>query len=204
VVINVDVTEYRAPITRYEVGLAGNRPGAKLLKQRYSSAWFSAPKLQSKQLDVAAGAGFQKFVDKYAEVTTFDPWSDVNLYFQRRSAGFSRFSILNTAAMAAASEAIAGWFCETAHSWALLLRPPRVTPDLIFLDTATGRWVLVEVKATARARLGTKVTTDMTKLLRHLSSVYMLSKGKYTAVILTVQVKDESSVALQSVVLEVQ
>ena len=65
--------------------------------------------------------------------------------------------------------------------------------DLIFLDTATGRWVLVEVKATARKRLGTKVTTDMTKLLRHLSSVYMLRNGKYTAVIVTVQVKDESS-----------
>jgi hypothetical protein len=73
------------------------------------------------------------------------------------------------------------------------------------LDTATGRWVLVEVKATARTRLGTKVTTDMTKLLRHLSSVYMLSKGKYTAVIVTVAGReDESSVSLQSVVLEVQ
>lgn len=49
--------------------------------------------------------------------------------------------------------------------------------------------MLVEVKATARKRLGTKVTTDMTKLLRHLSSVYMLRNGKYTAVIVTVQSK---------------
>ena len=176
-VINVDITEYRAPVTAYEVGLAGNRSGAKLLKERYSSAWFSSPQSQSKQLDVTPSAGFQKLVDKYAEVTTHDPWSDVTLYFQRLSSGPLRFPILNTAAMAAASEAIAGWFCETSHPWGLLLRPPRVTPDLIFMDTATGRWVLVEVKATARPHLGTKSTTDLDKIASQPIELTGTSKG---------------------------
>jgi hypothetical protein len=169
-VINVDIIEYRAAITKYEVGLAGNRPGAKLLKDRYSQAWFSSPISDAKQLDLTRAGGFQAYVDAYTEVTTSDPWNDVELYFQRLIAAPSRFPILNTAAMAAASEAIAGWFCETAHPWVLLLRPPRITPDLILVDTDNDRWVLVEVKATARQRLGSRATTDMTKPLRNLSS----------------------------------
>ena len=113
--INIDIVEYRAAITKYEVGLAGNRPGAKLLKDRYSQAWFLSRTTDVKQLDPTEAGGFQAYVDAYTEVTTADPWNDVELYFQRVIAAPSRVPILNTAAMAAASEAIAGWFCETAH-----------------------------------------------------------------------------------------
>jgi len=92
--------------------------------------------------------GFQRYVMKYSEGVLGDPWADIVLYYDQAAVlagaptplGFPpRYPLLNSAAMAMAAEALAGWFCQASYPWAFLGRPQRVSPDMISTtDRAVG------------------------------------------------------------------
>ena len=162
-ILDVSVTEYRHTITTQEIGLTRDRRTISILRKTHTPTWFSNPVRRQLIVDFTIQPGFQWYVDKYSEVTTQEPWNDVTSYFQR-IAGIRRAPapqgglfyplrnqpLLNTAAMASAAEAIAGWYCETYCNWDLVTRPLRVTPDLIFVDSVSRRLALVEVKSTSK------------------------------------------------------
>lgn len=213
--LSVRITEYRCVISGHQLGLVRDTHTAAVLRRRYAPSWFASPKSWIWTADLAAPPGFQWQVDKYAEVVTKDPWDDVVLYFARRARAGGlpvgpgplfypgRYPILNSAAMASAAEAIAGWFCRQFYGWELVVRPPRVTPDLIFLEPESRRYALVEVKSSGRTGdVRSKLTTDMIKLLRVLNSSKQLRPGAYFAALVMVQVATASEVVLTSLVLE--
>ena len=214
-IVNVAVTEYWHQITPHEVGLARDTHTASVLRANYSPAWFSTPKHWNWPADFSSGRGFQWYVNKYAEVTTDNPWNDVLLYFANLAkvkgsptpTGLlyypGRYPILNSAAMAAAAEALVGWFCQMHYNWDLVIRPPRVTPDLVFRDRTSKRWGLVEVKSSGRlGDVRNKLTTDMIKLLRVLSSTKQLRPKPYYAALVMVQVAGPTDAWLTSLILE--
>ena len=213
-IINVSVTEYRHSITAHEVGLTRDTQTVSRLREQHVPSWFSAPTQSQWQADLNAGPGFQWYVDKYTEVTTSEPWKDVELFFQRLDAvgrwtGHggnllypSRNPLLNTAAMANSAEALAGWFCEESYDWELITRPQRVSPDIVFLHHS-GRLALVEVKSTGSSGgvLG-RMTTEMIKLLRILAATKLLRPNLYYVVLMMVQITGPTEVNLTSLVLE--
>jgi hypothetical protein len=218
-ILDVSVTEYRQTITAHEIGLVRDRQTISRLRKQYAPSWFASPNDWQRQVDLDVGRGFQWYVDKYSEVTTREPWNDVTLYF-RRTAGIRRAQptqgglfytlrnqpVLNIAAMASAAEAIAGWFCETHYTWDLVIRPLRVTPDMVFFDSSSRRLALVEVKSTSKpstvGHIRTKLTTEMIKLLTVLAPTKLLQPGQFIAALIMVQVEDSSKVHLTSLVLE--
>ncbi len=215
-ILNVSVTEYRHPVTAHEVGLTRDTLTISRLRERYVPSWFSS-RARSQwqwQADLDAGTGFQTYVDKYTEVTTSEPWNDVELFFDRlaavgRRASYGgslyypgRYPLLNSAAMANAAEALAGWFCEEHYDWDLATRPRRVSPDIVFRDKG-GRWALVEVKSTGRSgSVRAKMTNEMIKLLRILATTKLLRPRLYFVVLIMIQVAGPSDVKLTSLVLE--
>ncbi len=214
-ILNVSVTEYRHSVTAHEVGLTRDTHTVSRLREQYVPSWFSTPNQWQWKADLAANRGFQWYVDKYTEVTTSEPWNDVDLFFQRlarvgaRSARVGpllytlRYPILNAAAMASAAEALAGWFCETHYNWDLITRPQRVSPDMVFHDSRSGRLALVEVKSTGRSgSVRSKVTGEMIKLLRVLAITKQLRPRPYYVALIMVQVAGPTDVALSSLVLE--
>lgn len=214
-ILDVSVTEYRHDVTALEIGLSRDKRTETMLRRTYVPAWFTNPYHWQQQADLYAPPGFQHYVDMYSEVTTKDPWDDIVLFFQRASAlGQAQFLSsalhypiktheLNIAAMASASEALAGWFCENHYGWDLYARPSKVTPDIVFRDSASGRLALVEVKSSGR--LGnpkSKLTTDMIKLLNILPHTKLLRPNKYYVVLIMVQVSGPYSVDLTSLRLD--
>ena len=214
-ILDVSVTEYRHDVTALEIGLSRDKRTESMLRRTYVSAWFTNPRHWQQQADLNAPPGFQHYVDKYSEVTTKDPWDDIVLFFQRApalgqaqfSSGALRYPVktheLNIAAMASASEALAGWFCEDRYGWDLYARPSRVTPDIVFRDSSSGRLALVEVKSSGR--LGnprSKLTTDMIKLLNILPHTKLLHPHKYYVGLIMVQVSGPNSVDLTSLRLD--
>lgn len=214
-ILNVSVTEYRHPVTAHEVGLTRDTHTVSRLREQYVPLWFSAPFQRQWRADLTASPGFQWYVDKYAEVVTNEPWSDVELFFQRLAAVgrgpipssrlyySGRYPLLNTAAMASGAEALAGWFCEVHYNWDLFTRPQRVSPDMVFRDNRSGRWALVEVKSSGRlGSVRSKLTTEMIKLLRILASTKLLSPSLYSVALIMIQVAGPTEVDLTSLVLE--
>src|SRR5207244_516908 len=122
-VIVVNVAEYRSKITSYQVGLSRDTHSVRTLRKNYAPGWFLKPNQSVWKADFGARPGFQHYVNKYAEVVTLNPWDDVVEFFRRAPTNLSigglppgplhypmRYPLLNTAAMAAAAEALAGWF----------------------------------------------------------------------------------------------
>ncbi len=219
-ILDVSVTEYRYTITSEQVGLTRDRQTLSILRNQQVPHWYSSESQWKWQADLTAGRGFQWYVDKYSEVTTQNPWDDVELYFRRvqRAARVGPTQIpipqsrllypanrpvLNTFAMASAAEAIAGWFCETHYNWNLYRRPLKVTPDMIFRDNQSRRLALVEVKSTSSLRnIRSKLTTEMINLLKVLAPTKLINPGRYYAGLIMVQVADFSEVHLTSLILE--
>lgn len=213
-ILNVSVTEYRHSITAQEVGLTRDTQTVSRLREQYVPSWFSAPTRSQWQADLDSTPGFQWYVDKYSEVVTSEPWSDVELFFQRLAAVGRRTAhgrnlyypgrdpLLNTAAMAYSAEALAGWYCEESYNWDLITRPQRVSTDIVFLDQS-GRWALVEVKSTGRSgSVRGKMTTEMIKLLRILAATKLLRPDLYYVVLMMVQVVGPTDIRLTNLVLE--
>jgi hypothetical protein len=157
--------------------------------------------------------GFQRYVMKYSEVVLGDPWADIVLYYDQAAVlagaptplGFPpRYPLLNSAAMAMAAEALAGWFCQANYPWAFLGRPQRVSPDMIFYDRQNSRYALIEVKSSGRSSFSIerKLTSDMIKLLRTLALTKQISAGRYIAGVIVVQVTGKTSATLSSLLLE--
>jgi hypothetical protein len=214
-ILAISVTEYRYKIAPHELGLVRDTHTAKRLRQVYAPGWFKSRSVYPWKVDLNAPPGFQSQVDKYAEVVTQNPWNDVELYFTRfaKASGLAtgpgilhypgRYPILNSAAMAAAAEGIAGWYCRERYGWEFVARPPRVTPDLIFRERATKRYALVEVKSSGRSGdIKKKLVTEMMKLLRILNSSKQLRPGAYYAGIIMVQVAGANDVRLTGLILE--
>ena len=215
-ILDVAVTEYRHVVTSYEVGLTRDKHTESILRKEHAPAWFSNPVRSQATLDFAASRGFQWYVDKYSEVATQDPWDDISLFFRRAARVgqirlrppsallyTAQYPILNTSAMASASEALAGWFCETHYNWDLLLRPRRVTPDMVLLDRTSRQLALVEVKSTSKlGSVTARMTTETIKLLRVLAATKLLYPGSYYSVLIMVQVEDPSAIRLTSLALE--
>ena len=110
---------------------------------------------------------------------------------------------MSVSAMASASEAIAGWFCQEEYGWDLYFRPTRVTPDIIFSDNENGRRAIVEVKSSGdMGNPASKITTEMINLLRALAPMKLLNPAIYNAVLIMVQVANPTEVSLTSLVLE--
>ena len=214
-ILNVSVTEYRPLVTAHELGLARDTHTVARLRQRYAPSWFSNPSNWVWRPDLDAAPGFQHYVDKYAESSTLAPWEDVILFFNRLAAVSgtpitpgplyypARYPLLNTAAMASATEALAGWFCEQYHHWSLISRPARVTPDLLFRDPTNHRWALIEVKSSGKlGDVKKKLTTFMIKLLPILASTKLLRPNLYYAGVILAQVASPTDVHLTSLILE--
>lgn len=214
-VLNVSGVEYRNQIDPRVLGLVRDTHTEKVLRSQYAPAWFQRPTPLSWSADLTSARGFQWYVDKYSEAVTVEPWDDVVQFFGRlgKAAGKpapipplfypARFPILNTAAMAAAAEALAGWFCEYRYGWQLIIRPPRVTPDLVFLDSSSLQYVNVEVKSSGKVvDVKAKLLTEMIKVLRVLNASKQLRPGPYVAALVMVQVKSAAEVVLSSLVLE--
>ena len=214
-ILNVSVTEYRYSVTAHEVGLTRDTYTVSRLREQYVPSWFSTPNQWQWRADLAGNPGFQWYVDKYTEVTTSGPWNDVDLFFQRLAAVGrgsvqggplfypGRYPLLNTAAMASAAEALAGWFCEVHYNWDLITRPQRVSPDMVFHDSRSGRLALAEVKSTGRSgSVRSKLTTEMIKLLRILAITKQLRPSPYYVALIMVQVAGPTDVELTSLVLE--
>ena len=216
-ILDVSITEYRQTVTAYEVGLTRDRQTESRLRQQYTPAWFANPVRRQITADFTTAPGFQWYVDKYSEVTTSDPWNDIERYFQRANLvgrqGHGQpnvlsypvsYPILNITAMASAAEALAGWYCETPYiDWSLHVRPSRVTPDMVFRDNASGRFALVEVKSSGN--MGdprSKLTTEMIKLLKVLAPTKLLNRSLYYVALIMVQVASATQVDLTSLVLE--
>ena len=215
-ILDVSVTEYRQTITAHEIGLVRDRQTISRLRRQNVPSWFASPNDWRRPVDLDVERGFQWYVDKYSEVTTRDPWNDVELYF-RRTAGIRRARhaqddlfyplrnepLLNIAAMASAAEAIAGWLCETHYTWDLVTRPLRVTPDMVFFDSVSRRLALVEVKSTSKTGdIRSRLTTEMISLLKVLAPTKLLQPGPFIAALIMVQVANPSEVHLTSLVLE--
>ena len=215
-IIDVEVTEYRHGITTDQIGLSRDTHSQKRLRSTYAPGWFSSPSRWLWRADLAASPGFQHKVDKFAEVTAVEPWQDIIEYFARKAVAGGvqpptgalhypgRYPILNTGAMAAATEGLAGWFCEDRYHWHLIERPPRVTPDFVFAERGTGRYATVEVKSSGRlADPKSKLETDMIKVLRMLAPTKLLRPSvHYYAGLIMIQVAHATSVRLTSLVLE--
>ena len=214
-ILDVSVTEYRHSVTAHEVGLTRDTHTVSRLRKQYVPSWFSRPTQRLWRADLTASPGFQWYVDKYAEVITNEPWNDVELFFQRLAAVGrgpippgplfypGRYPLLNTAAMASAAEALAGWFCEVHYNWDLVTRPQRVSPDMVFRDSLSGRWALVEVKSSGRlGNVRSKLTAEMIKLLRILAATKQLRPIPYYVALIMVQVAGPTDVKLSSLVLE--
>ncbi len=217
-IIDVSVTEYRHAVTAQEIGLTRDRYTTPRLRERYVPSWFHSPKMWTWKADLTTHPGFQRYVDKYTEFITEEPWNDVVLFFQRRAvvgrgpiqpSGLfypsGRYPLLNTAAMAGSAEALAGWFCEDHYNWDLITRPQRVSPDMVFRDSNSGRWALVEVKSTSSSRsVRSQLITDMIKLLRTLPHTKLLgpSTSLYYVVLIMIQVAGPTDVELTSLALE--
>ena len=161
----------------------------------------------------ADGREFQPYVDRYSEVVASEPWKDIELYFERkevvdRAPSDALFypdnrPILNTAALASATEALAGWFCEERYGWTLAFRPQRVSPDMVFADSANDRLALVEVKSSSvPINVIGRLTSDMIDLLRALAFTKYLSPARYCAALIMVQLVGPSNANLTSLVLE--
>jgi len=211
--LTVTVTEHKATLSAREIGLARDAFSAKVLRQKYAPAWFASPSRSVWNADLKAAPGFDRYVAKYAEVVLSSPWDDVVLFYDQSAKlagaptplGFPpRFPLLNTAAMAMAAEALAGWYCESTRHWAFLGRPQRVSPDLIFYDIAKNQFALIEVKSsgTSSFNVERRLTSDMIKLLRTLAMTKQLSKGRYAVGVVMVRVSGRASAALDSVLLE--
>ena len=215
-ILDVSVTEYRHTITTQDVGLARDRQTISILRKTHAPAWFTNPVRSQLTADFTAPPGFQWYVDKYSEVTTQEPWNDIQLYFRRASRLQSSQPqqsmlyfplrsqpLLNIAAMASAAEAIAGWYCETYYNWGLVARPLRVTPDMIFYDNASSRLALVEVKSTSNMGNPTsKLTTEMINLFKVLAPTKLLHPSRFIAALIMIQVVSATEVHLTSLVLE--
>jgi hypothetical protein len=211
-VLSVDVTQYTHGFDRKDIGRTRDAFTAKLLRQHAANTWFANPKISVWPADFSVAPGFDWFVRKYAEVILGDPWRDVELYFNNAAAlqganplGYPpRHPLLNTAAMAMAAEALAGWFCETNYPWAFIGRPQRVSPDLIFYDRAQARYVLIEVKSSGREtwNVRAKLTTDMINLLRTVAPTKHLTPSKYVAGVIAIQVIGPAAASLSSLILE--
>ena len=221
-ILSVKVTEYRRDVDAHVISLARDSNTAAVLRRDYAKKWFDHSKQWPWQADLNAGRGFQWQVVKYAEVVTKEPWKDVQLYFDLRAKvggpptpstitltgplkNPARYPILNTAAMAAASEALAGWFCREYYDWDFVARPPRVTPDLEFWDKNEKRFALVEVKSSARMsdiqKLQNKLVTDMIKLLKVLHGMKYIDKGLYYVGVIAIQISSPTDVRLTSLLL---
>lgn len=213
-ILNVSVTEYRRELTHLEIGLARDRLTVATLRREHVPNWFANPTNFRMRADFGAdGRGFQPYVDRYSEVATSEPWKDIELYFERKEgvgyapAGALFYSdnrpILNTAALASATEALAGWFCEERYGWTLAHRPQRVSPDMVFTDNANDRLALVEVKSSSvQVNVIGRLTANMIDLLRILAFTKYLSPARYFAALIMVQLVGPDSVNLTSLVLE--
>ena len=213
-ILNVSVTEYRHAVTPHEVGLTRDRHTVSILRNQHAPQWFSNPTRWQWSADLASAPGFQWYVDMYSEVTTQEPWNDIDLFFRRVARiGYNQnpqgallypsYPMLNIAAMASASEALAGWFCEKYYNWDLYVRPSRVTPDMIFQDIASGRLALVEIKSSGKlGNVQSKLTTEMIKLLKVLAPTKQLYPSRYYLALIMLQIADAANVNLTSLVLE--
>ena len=214
-ILDVAVTEYRHTVTPHEIGLTRDRRTESILRQRYAPNWFSNPVQSQWTPDLTRGQGFQSYVDKYAEVTTQEPWDDIALFFQR-AARLGQVQmppggllypvhrpILNISAMASASEGLAGWFCEDYYSWGLEIRPTRVTPDMVFRDYSTRRLALVEVKSSGNMdNPRRKLIAEMINLFKVLAPTKLLRPSRYYVGLIMVQVESPTKADLTSLVLE--
>ena len=211
-ILDVSVTEYRHALTTRQIGLTLDRRTIALLRRESASTWFENPTTRRLTVDFTATPGFQWYVDMYSEAAALEPWRDIEYYFQQGNNDsvsqerllFSRDApILSVSAMASASEAIAGWFCQEEYGWDLYFRPARVTPDIIFSDNENGRRAVVEVKSSSdMGNPASKMTTDMINLLKALAPMKMLNPAIYNAVLIMVQVANATEVSLTSLVLE--
>ena len=213
--LEVSVAEYRRVLTPREIGLTRDARTVSTLRNDYAPLWFSNRTDWRWRADFDAPPGFQRYVDMYSEVTTHQPWDDVALFFDRVAKAESGdisldplsypepSPLLNSAAMASASEALAGWFCETHYGWERSIRPQRVSPDIVFRERTTGRWALVEVKSSSRlGNLRSQMTSDMIDLLRILAATKQLRPGRYSVNIIMIQVVGVAEVNLTSLILE--
>ena len=210
-ILDVSVTEYRHAVTGREIGLTLDRGTVASLRQESAPAWFENPSRRRLTLDFAAGRGFQWYVDRYSEAAALEPWRDIEYYFQQRNNDsvsqerlLSRDApTMSVSAMASASEAIAGWFCQEQYGWDLYFRPARVTPDIIFRDNENGRRAIVEVKSSSDMGNPTsKITTEMINLLKALAPMKLLNPAIYSAALIMVRVANATEVSLTSLVLE--
>jgi hypothetical protein len=214
VIIDVNVVEYHSLISSYEIGLSRDTHTVKTLRKKYAPRWFLKGKPSKWRADLAANGGFQQYVDKYAEVVALGPWDDVVEFFRRAPSNVSTlppgplsypasYPLLNTAAMAAATEALAGWFCQSKYGWDAITRPPRLTPDLIFRDRTTKRWALVEVKSSgSRTDPQRKIKTEIVKVLKLLAATKALRPSQYLVGLVFVQVIGPSTADLTCLILE--
>lgn len=175
----------------------------------YISSWLAAPaavspyNLQSPTFDL------QSYIDKYSEQTTADPLQDIRKYFTASGSGGTTYggiptgsSILayrpkklqvNTAAVAAIGEGLAGWYLEDIEGLTCIVRPSGVSPDLIFEEPGTGRYALVEVKTRLEGTAG-KMRTQMNEgvftVLDVLAKTKLIRKGLYLAYAMVVVIYD--------------
>ena len=212
-ILNISVTECRRELTHLQIGMTRDRLTVPTLRRDYAPKWFENPREWRWEVDTEAGMGLQMYVNKYSEVATSEPWKDIELYFKRddvangESSGAllypSKRPTLNTAAMASASEALAGWFCEYRYGWSFVDRPRTVSPDIVFQDSANDRIALVEVKSSSlRRNIAGRMTTDMIDLLRILAFTKYLKPSRYCAALIMVQLVGVSDINLTSLVLE--
>ena len=221
-ILSVNVNEHHADVDSHVIGLARDSNTAAVLRRDYAEKWFDYSNQWLWSADLSAGRGFQWQVDKYAEVVTVEPWKDVQFYFaQKAKVGGPptpstiiltgplknppRYPILNSAAMAAASEALAGWFCRVHYGWDFIARPPRVTPDLEFWDKNEKRFALIEVKSSGKVgdiqKKKNKLVNDMIKLLRVLHGTKYIQNGFYYAGVIAIQIASPTDVRLTSLLL---
>ena len=218
-ILDVAVTEYRHTITAHEIGLVRDRQTVSRLRKQYAPSWFSRSNQWQWKANLSPGRpperAFQWYVDKYSEFTTQNPWDDVVLFLQRAgNAGlvqnlptgrllYPSYPIMNTAAMASAAEGLAGWFCESYYGWELVVRPPRVTPDMVFRDISSGRIALVEVKSSSRPGNPTgQLTSEMIKLLKVLAPTKLIRRSNYFTGLVRVHVEGPTTVNLAVLLLE--
>lgn len=213
--LEVSVAEYRRALTPREIGLTRDARTVSTLRSEYVPLWFANRTDWQWRADFDAPPGFQRYVDMYSEFTTHQPWDDVELFFDRvekakndgalldpLSYSDSR-PLLNSAAMASAAEALAGWFCETHYGWEKVNRPQMVSPDILFFDEENGLLAMVEVKSSSMSgNLRSRLTSAMIDLLKILAPTKQLRPGRYCVNIIMIQVVGVDEVNLTSLVLE--
>ena len=213
--LEVSVSEYRRVLTPREIGLTRDARTVSTLRNDYVPLWFSNRTDWRWRADFDAPPGFQRYVDQYSEVTTHQPWDDVALFFDREAKAESGVvpldslsypaprPLLNSAAMASAAEAIAGWFCETHYGWKMVNRPQTVSPDIVFFDEENDLTAMVEVKSSSSpGNLRSRLTSAMIDLLKILAPTKQLRPGRYCAIIIMIQVVGVDEANLTSLVLE--